>query len=101
MAPETAQNMRNYVQQYGKDGLTVPASEINSKDQADKMRDAGISEHRKEGHMIDECPPAMIRNPGAPCTVVAVDTSTEEGRLEAARKWLYTFHISRNANLYY
>jgi len=81
-APETVENLKDYVRKHGPEGLTAKAAHFNTPEQANVMREDAIAKLRKPGHEIDEKPAAFMRKPGDPYTTKAIDMTKNEGNRE-------------------
>ncbi|KAM5492007.1 hypothetical protein MaudMau93_001757 [Microsporum audouinii] len=69
-APETAENIREYVRKYGTSGLTTTAGNLNTDKERDKRRQEATGHLPKRSDVaIDEEPPARFRKPGDPFTI--------------------------------
>jgi hypothetical protein len=64
-APETAENMRQHVAQYGAASMTTTAGNLNSPGEAAYLREQAIGGHKVPGKTIDEEPSGnmVIRSP--------------------------------------
>ncbi|KAM5471335.1 hypothetical protein MauCBS54593_003675 [Microsporum audouinii] len=78
-APQTAENIREYVRNHGAAGLTATYGELNSNPERDARRKEAIGHLPKRPKMaIDEEPPARFRKLGDPFTTR--ETTREESR---------------------
>lgn len=78
-APETSNNIREYVRRYGTAGLTTSFSNLNSEAEKKARRQEAISHVPKgQNTVIDEEPPAVFRKPGDP--FITRETSRKESK---------------------
>jgi hypothetical protein len=82
-AKETAKNMREYVQSYGPQGMTVKYKDVTRGPEKDVVRNDAIGGKRRPGVWIDEQPPASFRKLGDPYT-----TRETTGRESRCRPYL-------------
>ncbi|EFQ97990.1 hypothetical protein MGYG_01026 [Nannizzia gypsea CBS 118893] len=78
-APETAENIREYVRKHGAAGLTTTLGNLNSDLERDARRKEAIGHLPRRTQMArDEEPPARFRKPGDPFTIR--ETTVTESR---------------------
>lgn len=70
-APQTAANIEQHAAQYGTKTTTV--GDLNTKEQADALREQAIGDQRIPGKVIDEYPPAAARTEGEPVSTAPTD----------------------------
>lgn len=76
-APETAENIREYVRQHGPAGMTTTAGQLNPRKITKLRRNEAFASHPPvRGMARDEEPPAIFRKKGDP--FVLRITSVEE-----------------------